>query len=70
MRIRITLEYDNDGQTIEQERADWNDGSVGYQDIAYLAKAGDDVTIKFETISRLTGLPSDKRDNHTHATEG
>jgi hypothetical protein len=53
MRIRLTIEYDNDEgdeKTLKQEEAAWRKGDVEFMDLAALADDEPDITIKFEQI--------------------
>lgn len=50
MKIRITLEYDTDGATLEEEKQDWIDGSVGFVDLWLSLGGDDDIVIKFEAV--------------------
>ena len=53
MKVRITIEYDTDtvGDTLEEVRQDWTEGAIGFMDLDYLAKSGDqDVKVTFEEV--------------------
>ena len=42
MRVRITIEYDTDGQEdMKVERMAWLDGDVTFEDIAAIVEDGD-----------------------------
>ncbi len=53
MKIRITLEYDTDGQTLDQEQQDWIEGNVAFIDLWTLhqdSDAAEDIIIRFEAV--------------------
>jgi hypothetical protein len=52
MKIRITIEYDTDGNSVEEEEQDWCNDAVTMQDLFTLQAQGDTgITIKFEQLS-------------------
>jgi hypothetical protein len=51
MKIRITIEYDTDGSSLEKEREDWLVGRVDALDILTAAEQGDtSASVKFEEV--------------------
>jgi hypothetical protein len=57
MRIRLTIEYDTDGNPLNREVNDWADGNITYQDLYnlmnddYQAGKNTDIVIRFEDIT-------------------
>lgn len=49
-RIRITIEYDTDGNSVDTEIEYWQRGEVDFLDIASLAKDDPEIKITFEKV--------------------